>query len=106
MNIREPLLEHLKIIREQNQKTLQVLETSLAQQNNENFLTNNEAAIKAYKTSLTTLYIDQTSYIPRDIYTNEDQTYSSIESLLKNKRKSIKKQAYHTIRKSRIWKNL
>ena len=86
INIKEPLQEQLMVISEQNQKIFQVMETSLGVQNNQSFQTDNEEVLKAYKASLTALYIDQTSYLARDIYTKDNQLYSSIDSLLKDKR--------------------
>ena len=86
INIKEPLQEQLKIISEQNQKIIQVIETSLGDQNNQSFQIDNDEALKAYKASLTELFIDQTSYLARDIYTKDNQLYSSIDSLLRDKR--------------------
>lgn len=86
INIIKPLQEQLKVINEQNQKIFKVMETSMGVQNNQSFQTDNREVLKAYKASLTTLFIDQTSYLARDIYTKDNQLYSSIDSLLKYKR--------------------
>lgn len=86
INIKEPLQEQLKVISEQNQKIVQVMKTSLDVQNNQSFQTDNEEVLKAYKASLTSLFIDQTSYLARDIYSKDNQLYSSIDSLLRDKR--------------------
>lgn len=86
INIKEPLQEQLKIISEQNQKIIQAMETSLGDKNNQSFQIDNDEAFKAYKASLTALFIDQTSYLARDIYTKDNQLYSSIDSLLRDKR--------------------
>nr|WP_311565646.1 hypothetical protein [Peptoniphilus grossensis] len=86
INIKEPLQEQLKVISEQNKKIFQVMKTNLGVQNNKSFQTDNEEVLKAYKASLTSLFIDQTSYLARDIYTKDNQLYSSIDSLLRDKR--------------------
>lgn len=86
INIKGPLQEQLKVISEQNQKIFQVMETSLGVQNNQCFQADNEEVLRAYKASLTALFIDQTSYLGRDIYTKNNQLYSSIDSLLRDKR--------------------
>lgn len=86
INIKEPLQEQLKVISEQNQKIFQVMETSLGVQSNQCFHADNEEILRAYKASLTALFIDQTSYLARDIYTKDNQLYSSIDSLLRDKR--------------------
>ena len=86
INIKEPLQEQLKVISEQNQKIFQVMETSLGVQSNQCFHADNEEILRAYKASLTALFIDQTSYLDRDIYTKDNQLYSSIDSLLRDKR--------------------
>ena len=86
INIREPIQEQLKVISEQNQKIFQVMETSLGVQNNQCFQADNEEVLRAYKASLTALFIDQTSYLARDVYTKDNQLYSSIDSLLRDKR--------------------
>ncbi len=86
INIKEPLQEQLKVISEQNQKIVQLMKTSLDVQNNQSFQIDNNEALKAYKESLTALFIDQTSYLARDIYTKDNQPYSSIDSLLRDKR--------------------
>lgn len=86
VNIKEPLQEQLKVISEQNQKIFQVMETSLGVQSNQCFHADNEEILRAYKASLTALFIDQTSYLARDIYTKDNQLYSSIDSLLRDKR--------------------
>lgn len=63
INIKEPLQEQLKVISEQNKKIFQVMKTNLGVQNNKSFQTDNEEVLKAYKASLTSLFIDQTSYL-------------------------------------------
>lgn len=85
INIKEPLEEKLQIIREQNQNLIQLVENSFVQQNNQALQIDNEEALKAYKTSLTTLFVDQSSYLPRNIYTKDDQSNSSIDCLLRDR---------------------
>ncbi len=85
INIKEPLEEQLQIIRDQNRILFQLVENSFVQQNNQTLQVDNEKALKKYKTSLITLFVNQSSYLPRNIYTKDDQSNSSLDCLLRDK---------------------